>query len=256
MAALLPAVSGCGAGREGPSGEAAGKALAGSIRQRNEWTTDAVLAGRFMLESPEGSTKGSLRIRYLSPDIYRVDVIAAGVPGAAGGSSFLVEGDSTLVYVSAGGEAETRSIEEVGVVTFLRDFDLALADLKALVVPGAYLDLLSPVGVACKSVRGGYLLEGYSPYGDLLAIWIDRDKDAVVKSIRSRRSGLPIVETKLERFKRLEGVWRPMRRTIRHFGQDASLSVQYDVILVDTGLGREDLQIRMPGSGPVRSRNL
>lgn len=256
MAVLLPAISGCGAGREGPSGDAAGKALAGTIVRRNERITDAVLAGRFLLESPKGSTKGSLRIRYLSPDIYRVDVIAAGVPGAAGGSSFLVEGDSTLVYVSGGGEAEIRSIEEVGVVTFLRDFDLALADLKALVAPGAYLDLLSPAGAGCKSVRGGYLMEGYSPHGDLLAVWIDKDKGAVVKSVRSGRSGLPIVETRLERFERVEGVWRPMRRTIRHFGQEASLAVQYDVIRIDAGLDREDLQIRTAGSGSVRSRNL
>lgn len=241
---LSLACSSCAAGRSGPSDEAAGKALAHEILERNSQVADATLAGRFVLESEKGAAKGSLRIRYVSPDIYRVDVIAAGVAGASGGSSFFVEGDSSLVYVSPGRRAESAVLEEVGVVTFLEDFDLALADLKALVISGAYLDIMRMAGVSCRGARGGYVLDGREPNGDIITTWISKDKQSVTKSIRGASDGLPIVETKLSKFKRVDGVWRPMRRVVRHFGQEASLSVQYDRILVNRGLDPKDLYIR------------
>ena len=91
---LALACSGCAAGRSGWSDEAAGKALAQTILQRNSQVVDATLAGRFVLESEKGAAKGSLRIRYVSPDIYRVDVIASGVAGAGGGGFTALESHS------------------------------------------------------------------------------------------------------------------------------------------------------------------
>lgn len=248
VAALGLAVSGCAAGGAGPPTEAAAKALASEIAQRNVSIVDATLAGKFILESDKGSAKGSVRIRYIRPDIYRVDVIASGVGGAGGGSSCLIEGDSSLVCLSPGGGTDAASLDESRVVTFLEDFDLALEDLKALAVSGPYLDMLSLDAASCRGVRGGYVLEGHSPNGQLVAVWINKDKETVVKGTRRSEDGLPVVETKLSRFKQCEGVWQPTRRVIRHFGQEASLSVQYDRIVLNSGLERDDLIVRGAGS--------
>jgi hypothetical protein len=245
---LVQACAGCGAGRGGPPADVAGEAIAQVIRQRDAQIVDATLAGRFVLESGEGSVKGSLRIRYIRPDIYRVDVLAAGVAGAGGGSSFFVEGDSLLVYSTPGRGTESASFEETGVVTFLEEFDLGLADLKTLVISGAYLDLMSLSQASISGVRGGYVLEAPGASGDRFTIWINKDKEAASKCVRASRDGLPIVEVTLSKFKSYEGAWRPTRRVVRHFGQKATLAVQYDRIVLNGDLDPRDLYIRKTAS--------
>jgi hypothetical protein len=235
---------GCASSGGGASATEAARAAAAEILEKDLTIADATLVGRFILEDERGSRRGSLRIRYIGPDLYRVDVFLSGAAGVGGGSSFLVEGDSTLVYADPEGGAESSSVERESVFPLLEDFNLQIQDLKALAAISPYLGALDLSRTRGSRVRGGYLLEGNNPVGDTFAVWLNTEKDAVVKAQRADRAGPPVVETKLSRFQRFGGVWRATRIEIRHFGENASLSVQYERMSVNEGLRRDDLLLR------------
>jgi hypothetical protein len=220
------------------------RAAASAIIEKDSAIADATLSGRFILEDEMGSRRGSFRIRYIGPDLYRVDAFLSGAAGAGGASSFLVEGDSTLVYAEGGGETETSRIERESVIPILEDFNLRMQDLRALAGLAPYLDSIDLARTRGSRVGGGYLLEGANPFGDTFAIWIDTEKEAVVKGQRADRNGPPVVETKLSRFREFEGVLRASRVEVRHFVEGASLSVQYETMSVNDGLVRDDLLLR------------
>ncbi len=241
--ALAVAGHGCASVRGGTPGQE-GRAIAGRVLQKSLEVADATLVGRFIIEADRGQSRGSIRVRYIRPDIYRVDAFLSGAAGAGGGTSFLVEGDTTYVYSDSEGGADSLAIERGSVVPFLADFDLELEDLKSLAVPAPYLQVLNLGTAEYSYVRGGIMVQGLAPNGDNISIWIDDQKEVVAKALRLDRGGLPLVETKLSRFELLQGEWRPTRIAIRHFGQKASLSVQYDRISINEGLDRDDLLIR------------
>lgn len=242
--ALIAGPVGCGRPGGGASATESARMAAAEILEKDHAVKDASLTGRFILKDERGSRSGSLRIRYIAPDLYRVDAFLRGAVGAGGASSFLVEGDSSLVYADQEGGAETSSIERESVFPLLEDFNLQIQDLKALAAVTPYLGGIDLDRTRGSRVRGGYLLEGVGPNGDRLAVWIDTDKDAVVKGQRGERGGLPVVETQLSRFRRVAGFWRATRIEIRHFGEKASLSVQYETMSVNEGLKRDDLLLR------------
>jgi hypothetical protein len=241
--ALAAAGSGCASVPAGVPG-AKGRAVAERILEQNLQTADATLVGRFILEAERGQSRGSIRVRYLRPDVYRVDAFLSGAAGAGGGTSFLVEGDSTYAYADSEGGAGSLAIERGSVVPFLEDFDLELEDLKSLAIPAPYLGGLDLGRTRYSYVRGGVLLQGHISNGDNVSIWIDDEKEVVTRALRLDVAGLPLVETKLSRFKRVEGAWRASRISVKHFGQNASLSVQYDRISINEGLRRDDLLIK------------
>lgn len=247
VTALAALLSGCAATRGGGTA-LQGSGVAERIARRAVDVRDATLVGRFILEAQEGQRKGSLRIRYISPDIYRVDAFMSGVAGAGGGSSFLLRGDTTFVYAEPGARPGTEKLESGDVVPFLEDFDLLLEDLKTLAALTPYLSSMDLGHASYSLVRGGYQVEGVTPNGDNIVIWIDSEKEVVEKSLRLEPSGLPLVETKLSKFKRFGGIWRPTRVRIRHFGQNAVLAVQYDRISVNEGLRVDDVLIRSGSS--------
>lgn len=243
VSALAVLLSGCAATRGGtPALQGGG--VAERIARRALDMRDATLVGRFILEAEEGQRKGSLRIRYISPDIYRVDAFMSGVAGAGGGSSFLLQGDTTFVYAEPGARPGVERLESGDVVPFLEDFDLLLEDLKTLAALTPYLSSMDLAHASYSRARGGYQVEGATTDGDNIVIWIDAEKEVVEKSLRLEPSGLPLVETKLSKFKRLGGIWRPTRINIRHFGQNATLAVQYDRISVNEGLKVDDVLIK------------
>ena len=218
--------------------------MAARISERGSIVKDAALVGTFILETGKGRSTGSLRVRYVSPDLYRVDAFMSGAAGAGGGTSILVEGDTTFTYSDSEGGLEAEALERGSVVPVLADLDLQLEDLKSLAMLAPYLWSMDLNGARCSRVRDGYLLEGEAPYGDNISIWIDEDKEVVTRGLRLAHDGLPLVETKLGRFRRLNGEWRATRVSLRHFGQKASFSVQYDRISFNEGLQRVDLLIR------------
>jgi hypothetical protein len=219
------------------------RSAAAAIIEKDSAIADATLSGRFILEDEMGSRRGSFRVRYIGPDLYRVDAFLSGAAGAGGASSFLVEGDSTLVYAE-GGATETSRIERESVIPILEDFNLRMQDLRALAGMAPYLGGMDLSRTRGSRVGGGYLLEGANPFGDIFAVWIDSDREAVVKGQRAERNGPPIVETKLSRFREFEGGLRASRVEVRHFIEDASLSVQYETMSVNDGLVRDDLLLR------------
>lgn len=236
--------SGCVSSRNGASTTESAREMAVRIVERNIETKDVTLAGRFILEGEKGSRRGSLRIRYLNPDLYRVDVFQSGAAGVGGATSFLVEGDSSLVYADPGGGPERSALERESVLPFLEDFDLQIDDLKALAVLTPYLGSMDLTRSMGSRVRGGYLLEGPGPNDNIFTVWLDTEKEAVVRGQRGERGGIPVVEAKLSRFRHLKGFWRATRVEVRHFSRDASLSVQYERISVNEGLTRDDLLLR------------
>jgi hypothetical protein len=243
--ALVVAAAGSGCA-SAPAGapKAQGSAVADRILERGRDTADATLVGRFILEADRGQSRGSIRVRYVRPDVYRVDAFLRGAAGAGGGTSFLVEGDTTYAYADSEGGTGSLEIERGNVVPFLEDFDLELGDLKSLALAAPYLRGVDLRTARYSYVRGGFLLEGRLSSGDNVSIWIDDDREVVTKALRLDVAGLPLVETTLSHFERVEGVWRASRVSVRHFGQEASLSVQYDKIAINEGLSRDDLVIR------------
>jgi hypothetical protein len=220
------------------------RAVAGHILEMSRETADATLVGRFILEAERGQSRGSIRVRYVRPDVYRVDAFLSGAGGAGGGTSFLVEGDTTYAYADSEGGTGSLAIERGSVVPFLEDFDLELEDLRSLALPAPYLRSLDLSTARYTYVRDGVLVEGHISTGDNVSIWIDDEKEVITRALRLDAGGLPLVETKLSRFKRIEGEWRASRISVRHFGQNASLSVQYDRISINEGLDRDDLLIK------------
>jgi hypothetical protein len=238
----------CASSGGGASATESARQAAAGILSEDLAIEDATLAGRFILEDEKGSRRGSLRVRYIGPDLYRVDAFLSGAAGAGGATSFLVEGDSTLYYADQGGGAEASSIERESVIPLLEDFNLRMQDLKALAGLAPYLGAMDFERTRGSRVSGGYLLEGANPFGDMFSVWIDTEKNAVVKGQRAERNGPPVVETKLSRFRNFEGISRATRIEIRHFVEGASVSVQYERMTVNEGLRRDDLLLRGMGS--------
>jgi len=237
---LCATLAGCSASRGDLGAVEAVPDLAERILSRNAEVRDATLAGRFIIEDRKGQRRGALRIRFLRPDTYRVDAFESGALGAAGATSFVVLGDSTVVYAE-GAATETRRLGAERIFPLLRDFELRFSDLKALVFPSPYLDEMElGLAVAARS-RGGYVLEGPGSGGNIFTVWIDRRKEAVTRALRIERGRAPVVEIALSRFEMVGGSWRPKRVEITHLKRNASLRVQYESISVNDGLARDDL---------------
>lgn len=237
----LGAGLGCASSRVGVSATESARSAAAAILENDLAVSDATLAGRFILKDEKGSRSGSFRVRYISPDLYRVDAFLSGAPGVGGATSFVVEGDTSLVYAERGGGTESSPLTRESVIPLLEDFNLRLQDLKALAGLAPYLSSMDLNRTRGDRVRNGYLLEGANPFGDTFAVWIDADKNAVVKGQRGERNGPPVIESKLSRFRMFDGIQRATRVEVRHFVENASLSVQYERMSVNEGLRRDDL---------------
>jgi hypothetical protein len=244
LAAWALLAFGCGGPRTGPSIREEALAAAAAALAMDETVSDATFVGRFIAETRQGVTRGAVRVRYVKPDIYRVDAVAKGVLGAGGSTSFLVAGDTALVYVEPGAGLRTARLGCAGAPGVLEDFQLDLEDLKALAGSVPYLHGLLGGPVRCSAEGGTYLIEGRGPNGEGVSVWIDKGRQTVVKAVRESPQGTPLVEITLKRFKRSEGVPRATRVVLRHFGQEAVLSVQYDRFSVNDGLKADDLLLR------------
>jgi len=216
------------------------------MRLRVEDISDATLVGRFLVEDERGTRSGSFRLRYAKPALYRVDAFESGAPGAAGGTSFLVEGDSAVTYVE-NGRLRRVLLGPGGGFEILEGVSLRTRDLEALAlgvprVPGPRVAL-----AAVRRAGSGYAVSWMERGGSKFTVWIDREKRVARRALSEARDGTRMVDVRFAGFRRIGGAWWPTRIQVRHLPSGIVLRLKYDAVEINTGLVRDDLQLRGGG---------
>ncbi len=187
--------------------------------------------------------RASLRIRYLSPARFRIDIqhgTVFQVPTVLLVHDYRVRlylPRENTVFEGAPGTRDT-SIPGLG---------LTLEDIRSAVTgaiePGRYagmrnVEYLDGGGTAAVTLRDG---------GVTRSLWIDTEKTAVTREVwESPATGESVIKT-FGRYRKRNGIWRPGSvRITRSGGTSGTMELAYRTQSVNRGLSPADVDVRLP----------
>lgn len=207
------------------------------------------LSGSARIETSFEGRRGraSLRIRYLSPARFRIDIHG---PLFQAPAVLLIHDRRVRLYLPREntvfeGDLETRDTPIPGV-------DLTLEDIRAAVTgaiePGRYagmriVEYLHGGGTAAVTLQDG---------GVNRSLRVDTDKMAVTREARESPATRESVVRTFERFRKRNGIWRPesvrMTRSggTSGTGMSGTMELTYRTQSVNRGLRPADVDVRLP----------
>lgn len=186
--------------------------------------------------------RASLRIRYLSPARFRIDVHGAlfQVPAV-----LLIHDRRVRLYLPREntvfeGTPGTRDAPIPGL-------DLTLEDVRTAVTgamePGRYAGMRIVEYVHGGAAAAVTLRDG----GDKLSLWIDTEKTAVIREVRESPARRESVARTFGRFRKINGIWRPGSvRMTRNGGRSGTMELTYRTQSVNRALRPADVDVRLP----------
>ncbi len=188
--------------------------------------------------------RASLRIRYLSPARFRIDVHGTLFQVLA---VLLIHDRRVRLYLPREntvfeGDLETRD-------TPIPGLDLTLEDIRAAVTgaiePGRY------TGMQIVEYRhdGGTATVTLQEGGVSRSLWIDTERATITREAwESSASGDSVVRT-FGRFQKRNGIWRPGSvRMTRSGGMPGAMELTYRTQSVNRGLRPADIDVRLPAT--------
>lgn len=188
--------------------------------------------------------RASLRIRYLSPARFRIDVHGTLFQVLA---VLLIHNRRVRLYLPREntvfeGDLETR-------VAPIPGLDLTLEDIRAAVTgtidPGRYagmrvVEYRRGAGTAAVTLQDGEVSR---------SLWIDTERTTVTRETwESPESGDSVVRT-FGRFQKRNGLWRPESvRMTRSGGMSGVMELKYRTQSVNRGLRPADIDVRLPAT--------
>ncbi len=186
--------------------------------------------------------RATLRIRYLSPARFRIDVHGPlfQVPAV-----LLIHDRQIRLYLP-----RENTVFEGGPGTRdtpLPGLDLTLEDVRYAVTgaiePGRY------AGMRIVEYRydGGTATVTLQDGGDNLSLQIDTEKKTVIREVRESPARRESVVRTFDRFRKINGIWRPGSvRMTRNGGMAGAMELNYRTQSVNRGLRPADLNVRLP----------
>ncbi len=186
--------------------------------------------------------RASLRIRYLSPARFRIDVQGPlfQVPAV-----LLIHDRRVRLYLPR----ENTVFEGTPGTgdTPIPGLDLTLEDVRYAVTgavePGRYAEMR----IVEYRYEGGKAAVTLQDGGDDLSLWIDTEKMAVIREVRESPERRESVVRTFERFRKINGIWRPGSiRMTRNGGRSGAMELTYRTQSVNRGLRPADIDVRLP----------
>ena len=187
-------------------------------------------------------SRASLRIRYLSPARFRIDVQGPlfQVPAV-----LLIHDRQIRLYLPR----ENTVFEGTPGArdTPIPGLDLTLEDVRSAVTgaiePGRYAGMR----IVEYRYEGGKAAVTLKDGGDDLSLWIDTEKPAVIREVREFPARRESVVRTFERFRKINGIWRPGSvRMTRNGGMAGTMELTYRTQSVNRGLRPADIDVRLP----------
>ncbi len=186
--------------------------------------------------------RASLRIRYLNPGRYRIDVHGTLFQILA---VLLIHDRQVRLYIPREntvfeGTLDARDARIPGL-------DLSLEDVRnavtGVIEPGRYpglpvVEYLYGRGSAAVTLEDGAFIR---------TLWINTGKMAVIREASESRTGLESVVRTFGRYRKINGIWRPGFVRIARDGAVAGMiELTYKTQSVNRGLRPADIDVRLP----------
>ena len=186
--------------------------------------------------------KASLRIRYLNPDRYRIDVDGALFQVLA---VLLIHDRHVQLYMPRENTVFEGTLDERD--ARIPGLDLTLEDVRnavtGVIEHGRYpglpvVDYIQGRGSAAVTVDDG---------GVRRTLWIDTGKMAVLREASESGEGRESVVRTFDRYRKRNGIWRPgFVRIVRNGSAAGTIELTYKTQSVNRGLRSADLDVRLP----------
>ena len=186
--------------------------------------------------------RASLRIRYLNPARFRIDVHGSLFQILA---VLLIHDRQVRLYIPRENTVFEGTVG-TGDAT-IPGLDLTLEDVRAAVTgtvaPGRY----GGVPVADYRQDGGSAAVTFVDGNGRRSLWIDTKTMSVTREVSESPANRATVTRTYERFRRRNGIWRPDRVRITREGHQAgTFELTYRTQAVNRGLKPADIDVRLP----------
>ncbi len=184
----------------------------------------------------------SARIRYLTPDLYRIDIQGGFMQIIA---VLLIEDQNVFIYTPRENTLFEGTLHDHDVV--VPGLQIPLADIRTAAIGLANLQPYMEGPITEYRYENGQARITVQQAGHTKTIWVNLQKSVVVKE--EEQLGERTSVTRLfEQYNKRKGIWRPSRIKIRSDIKEESMDLVYHTQSINGGLTRADLTVLFPES--------